>query len=192
MANLKKISELEDAMLAFFQSTTSNEHEETGEYRFALAMKELVAHSENGDLDFAWFCMLRSSNLGFAQATNIVKQVLVDKNPIVEVLGSTLISCAKDFMRWKYDEYYDYKTYIDSKIKNKQLFLGEEESAQDIYIDDHVLIAFEMFMNDLLSGNAEYYNQLHSKYKSGQLDKKLESLNGVTDMADLHNKFYDF
>jgi hypothetical protein len=192
MANLKKISELEDAMLAFFQSTTSNEHEETGEYRFALAMEALVAPSEGGDLDFSWLCMMRSANLGFAQAGHIVKQVLIDKNPIVEVLGSTLTSCAKDFMRWKYDEYYDYKVYIDSKIKNKQLFLGTEEGVQEIYIDEHVSIAFEIFMENLLSENTGYYKQLHSKYKSGQLDEKLESLNGITDMADLYNKFYDF
>ena len=192
MTNLKKISELEGAMLAFFKSTTSNEHEETGEYRFALAMEALIAPSEGGDLAFAWFCMMRSANLGFAQANHIVKQVLVDNNPIVEVLGSVLTSCAKDFMRWKYDEYYDYKVYIDSKIKNKQLFLGTEEDVQEIYIDDHVSIAFEIFMENLLSENTEYYKQLHSKYQSGQLDKKLESLNGITDMADLYNKFYDF
>jgi|SaaInlStandDraft_7_1057024.scaffolds.fasta_scaffold86348_1 hypothetical protein len=192
MTNLKKISELEGAMLAFFKSTTSNEHEETGEYRFALAMEALIAPPEGGDLGFAWLCMMRSANLGFAQANHTVKQVLVDNNPIVEVLGSVLTSCAKDFMRWKYDEYYDYKVYIDSKIKNKELFLGTEESAQDIYIDEHVLITFEIFMENLLSESAEYYKQLNSKYKTGQLDKKLESLNGITDMADLYNKFYDF
>jgi hypothetical protein len=49
MTNLKKISELEGAMLSFFQSTTSKEHEETGEYRFALAMEALVAPPEGGE-----------------------------------------------------------------------------------------------------------------------------------------------
>ena len=47
-------------------------------------------------------------------------------------------------------------------------------------------------MENLLSESAEYYKQLNSKYKTGQLDKKLESLNGITDMADLYNEFYDF
>jgi hypothetical protein len=67
-----------------------------------------------------------------------------------------------------------------------------EELDKQLNIDEHVLISFEMFLESLVSENPDYYSQLYSKYKSGELDKKLMLLSGITDMADLYNEFYDF
>lgn len=67
-----------------------------------------------------------------------------------------------------------------------------KKSEKQLNIDEHVLISFEMFLEGLLSENPDYYSQLHSKYKSGELDNKLMLLSGITDMADLYDEFYDF
>jgi hypothetical protein len=60
------------------------------------------------------------------------------------------------------------------------------------YIYEHVLIAFDGFLEQVSDIDPVYYKSLRSKYDKGVFNDRLEKLNGITDMADLFDEFYEF